>query len=135
MRPLSKWPFWALVLFGMVATVTLFCAMFAYTLVIPDSEDVVKRRDEREEELRQFREASAPAITFLTLQYRQTGRYPQKLSEIIEDELVRVDPRWWYDCSTSGTECAVGFGDFWRDGFVYYWNSRVNSWRLNEKWD
>lgn len=54
------------------------------------------------------------------------GRYPASLAELVEvPKPTRYGP-WEYE--TDGVGFVLSIGDYGRDGFVYYYSSRTQTW-------
>jgi len=79
-----------------------------------------------------FEETAGSAIAFVKSQHAQTGRYPSHMPERLQTELTQTESRWWYKVSTNGLSCYLGYGNYAKDGFEYYWASDTDAWMWDE---
>ena len=79
-----------------------------------------------------FMEAARPSIEWLRACKSSGEEYPKSLLPNHHQRLENVQSDDWYRVNDKNSECYLGFGDYEKDGFTFYWWSLPDRWELDD---
>ena len=75
-------------------------------------------------------EDCAPVVEWLEGEFRQKGRYPNRLPQQY-DQVISKYPHGKYSVIEDGSNCVISIGEYGENGCEIYWKSKYRKWHID----
>ena len=81
-----------------------------------------------DKQLQAYRQAASPVVRWLERERAEKGCYPASLPSGVQASLAGVGPAARYLPYNGNANYQISVGDYQRDGWTYFYNSKSRSW-------